>query len=447
MLSLFKRNLVQNMKKRSQTFSLIALALLVLGLPQTVADVEPGFTSLFNGQNLDGWQAVGKRGPGYVVKEGVIVCPADGGGNLFTEEEYENFVFRFDFKLSENANNGIGIRAPLQGDAAYLGMEIQVLHDEGSDFHNKLKPYQYHGSIYDLFPAKRGSLNKPGEWNTEEIYANDRHIRITVNGQVIVDADLNAITDPARLHRHPGILRHSGHIGFLGHGTHVEFRNPRVKKLPSTIKANTAPKGFTALFNGNDLTHWKGLMRPPFDNPAKRATLNEVEQAYQQGRADQMMEDHWKVKDGTLVFDGKGLSLATEKDYQDFELHVDWKINSGNDSGIYLRGAPQVQIWDPAVKRHGSEVGSGGLYNNQKNPSKPLVVADNPAGEWNHFRILMTGEKVTIYLNNQLVVKNTTLENYWERNKPIYPTGQIELQNHGDELQFKNIYIREIETP
>ncbi len=114
---------------------------------------------------------------------------------------------------------------------------------------------------------------------------------------------------------------------------------------------------------------------------------------------------------------------------------VDWKILSKGDSGIYLRGSPQVQIWDDPV-------GSGGLYNNEKNPSKPLKVADHPVGEWNTFRILMTGEKVTVYLNGELVTRNVTMENYWERNKPIYPTGQIELQNHNNPLWFKNIYIR-----
>jgi hypothetical protein len=127
---------------------------------------------------------------------------------------------------------------------------------------------------------------------------------------------------------------------------------------------------------------------------------------------------------------------------------VDWKIPPRGDSGIYLRGSPQVQIWDPAVHPARSEaekgVGSGALYNNEKASNLPLKTADKPIGEWNRFRILMLGDKVTVWLNDECVVYNTTLENYWERNKPIYPTGQIELQNHGDKLWFKNIYIREI---
>ena len=141
--------------------------------------------------------------------------------------------------------------------------------------------------------------------------------------------------------------------------------------------------------------------------------------------------------DGVLVFDGKGQSLCTGKDYGDFELYVDWKIEPRGDSGIYLRGSPQVQIWD-------NPVGSGGLYNNQKHPSNPTKPADRPVREWNSFRVLMTGEKVTVWLNGELVVDNVTMENYWERSKPIYPTGQIELQNHGNSLYFKNVYLREL---
>jgi len=148
--------------------------------------------------------------------------------------------------------------------------------------------------------------------------------------------------------------------------------------------------------------------------------------------------------DGVIVFDGKGKSLCTTKDYGDFDMLVDWKIKKDGDSGIYLRGSPQVQIWDPAVKA-ANGVGSGGLYNNKKNPDKPLVTADNPVGEWNTFRIKMVGEKVSVWLNGKLVTDNVTLENYWERDKPIYETGQIELQNHGNTLYFRNVFIKELD--
>lgn len=200
---------------------------------------------------------------------------------------------------------------------------------------------------------------------------------------------------------------------------------------------NTPPEGFVALFNGKDLEGWKGLLAAPNDNPIKRAKLTPEQLAAEQKKADENMRKHWRVEDGALVFDGKGRSLCTVKDYGDFEMLVDWKILPKGDSGLYLRGTPQVQIWD-------SPVGSGGLFNNQKNPSKPIKVADRPVGEWNTFRIKMVGEKVTIHLNDVLVTDNVTLENFWDRKQPIFPSGQIELQNHGNTLWFKNIYIKEL---
>lgn len=207
---------------------------------------------------------------------------------------------------------------------------------------------------------------------------------------------------------------------------------------------NQPPEGFVALFNGKDLTGWKGLLKGPHDNPEKRAGLTPDQLAKLQQEADENMRAHWKVVDGVLVFDGKGRNLCTAKDYGDFEMLVDWKIEKGGDSGIYLRGSPQVQIWDTSLRQVGAQVGSGGLYNNQKHPSNPLKAADKPVGEWNTFRIIMIGEKVTVYLNDELVVDNVALENYWNREKPIYPAGPIELQNHGNWLYFRNIYIREI---
>jgi len=203
---------------------------------------------------------------------------------------------------------------------------------------------------------------------------------------------------------------------------------------------NQPPKGFKQLFNGKDLSGWKGLVA----NPKKRAEMSADDLAAAQEKADQEMRAHWQVEEGVLVFDGKGKSLCTAKDYADFEIYVDFKIKENGDSGIYLRGSPQVQIWDPA---HQNGIGSGGLYNNKQNPSQPLVTADNPIGEWNTMFIRMVGERVTVKLNGKLVVDEVVLENYWERDKPIYRTGQIELQNHGNTLYFRNIFIRELVSP
>ena len=204
-------------------------------------------------------------------------------------------------------------------------------------------------------------------------------------------------------------------------------------------KDNVPPGEFVAIFNGKDLTGWKGLV----GDPESRAKMTADELAEAQAAADEKMRRHWKVVDGVLAFDGNGDSLCTVRDYGDFEMHVDWKIRAKGDSGVYLRGSPQVQIWDA---EHAG-VGSGGLYNNKKNPDKPLVVADRPIGQWNTMYIKMIGDRVTVKLNDKLVVDNVVMENYWDRNKPIYPTGQIELQNHGDPIWFKNIYLREIPRP
>ena len=205
------------------------LALLVLIGSATFA-AEPGFTSLFNGKNLDGWTLVKPTGTGYIVENGILICPEDGGGNLLTEKDYDNFILRLDFKLSPGGNNGVGIRAPLAGDIAYSGMEIQIL-DHDHPKYKDLKPWQRHGSVYNLVPAKADALKPAGEWNQEEIAVDGKRIKVTLNGKLITDADLSTVTDPEVLKKHPGIHRTTGRVGFLGHGTRVEFRNIRLKPL------------------------------------------------------------------------------------------------------------------------------------------------------------------------------------------------------------------------
>jgi hypothetical protein len=192
---------------------------------------EPGFTSLFNGKDLTGWTLVHGKGPGYIVENGTLVCPEDGGGNLLTEKEFSDFILRLDFKLSPGGNNGVGIRAPLQGDIAYSGMEIQILDQEHERYKGKLQPWQHTGSIYNVVPAKADALKAVGEWNSYEITARGPKITIVLNGKTLVDADLSTIKDPAVLKKHPGIQRRTGHVGFLGHNTRVEFRNIRIKPL------------------------------------------------------------------------------------------------------------------------------------------------------------------------------------------------------------------------
>jgi HEAT repeat protein len=219
----------------------------------------------------------------------------------------------------------------------------------------------------------------------------------------------------------------------------VEARlaDPAARERAAKVIADRLRQGgFVPLFDGRSLDGWRGLVA----DPPKRAKMAPDELARARASADETMRAHWKVEDGALVFDGRGESLCTIRDYGDFELLVDWKIGREGDSGIYLRGSPQVQIWDAEA----NPVGSGGLFNNEKGPKDPTEKADRPVGEWNSFRIVMMGERVTVYLNDRRVVDHAVLENYWERDRPVYESGAIELQAHGNPLWFRNLWVREI---
>jgi len=195
----------------------------------TPEEKSAGFIALFNGRNLNGW--VGDT-VAYGVEDGMIVTiPSKGTiGNLYTEKEYADFNIRFEFQLTPAANNGLGIHAPLTGDAAYVGMELQIL-DNTAPVYANLQPYQYHGSVYGVIPAKTGYLNPLGEWNYEDVFVKGSRVKITLNGTVILDGDIaNARDNGAMDHnQHPGLKNKTGHIGFLGHGSLVKFRNIRIK--------------------------------------------------------------------------------------------------------------------------------------------------------------------------------------------------------------------------
>ncbi len=220
-------------------------------------------------------------------------------------------------------------------------------------------------------------------------------------------------------------------------GPDADYDKQDIRKHIADI---TGKAGFSPMFNGKDLTGWKGLV----ENPIARAKMNPDTLAAQQAKADKVAQDGWFAKDGLLVFSGHGENLCTVKQYGDFEMFVDWKITNEGDAGIYLRGSPQVQIWDTSRISVGAQVGSGGLYNNQTYPSKPLALADNAIGEWNSFHIIMRGDKVTVYLNGVLVTDNVVLENYWDRSLPIFVKEQIELQAHGTYVAYRDLYIKEL---
>jgi hypothetical protein len=223
----------------------------------------------------------------------------------------------------------------------------------------------------------------------------------------------------------------------------AEYQKQEMLKHLASLPSD---EGFVSLFDGRSLAGWKGLV----ENPVERAKMKPAELAKRQAKADELMRSGWTVEKGTLIFTGKGDNLCTEKQYGDFEMYVDWRLDPAGtdaDAGIYLRGSPQVQIWDTARRKVGAQVGSGGLYNNKVHESKPKLVADNKLGEWNTFYIRMIGDKVLVRLNGETVTDNVTLENYWDRSLPVFPTEQIELQAHGTRVEYRDIYIREIRRP
>jgi hypothetical protein len=220
--------------KRSLFLALAAATALVMSSIAVEPTSDEGFAKLFDGKTLDGWQG-GKDG--YVIQEESIVSQLKGSGNLATVKEYGDFHLKFEFKLTPGANNGIGIRVPdeMPGerlDPAYKGMEIQVL-DDGHEKYKEIKEWQHHGSVYGIVAAKTGFLKPTGEWNREEIIANGRHITVILNGETIVDADLDKASANGTIDGkvHPGLKRDKGHICFCGHGAEVWFRNLRIKEL------------------------------------------------------------------------------------------------------------------------------------------------------------------------------------------------------------------------
>lgn len=210
----------------------VVLALFISLSVGSLQAQEAGFVSLFDGQSLTGW--VGNKSS-YLVKEGMIVIEpkGGGGGNLYTEKEYGNFILRFEFQLTPGANNGLGIHAPLEGDAAYVGKEFQILDNEAEKYAG-LQTYQYHGSLYGVMSAKRGFLRPTGEWNQQEVRINHPYVTVILNGEVILEGNYLEASQSGTLDKkeHPGLTRSRGHIGFLGHGDLVRFRNIKIKELP-----------------------------------------------------------------------------------------------------------------------------------------------------------------------------------------------------------------------
>jgi hypothetical protein len=234
--------MIKTEKKNVMKKSLLVLALILSSIDSfsqnQLNNMErvDGFELLFNGEDLTGW--IGNI-TDYVAEDGMIVLYPDNGGegNIYTESEYANFVLRFEFQLTPGANNGLGIRAPLNKDAAYRGMELQIL-DNTAEKYSELKEYQYHGSVYGVIPAKRGFLLPVGEWNMQEVFANGDSIAVVLNGEVILAGNIKKARKGGTLdgEKHPGLKNKKGHIGFLGHGDMLRFRSIRIKELEAIVQ-------------------------------------------------------------------------------------------------------------------------------------------------------------------------------------------------------------------
>jgi len=414
------------------------LPLLATAFVTNAMGAEPEGRPLFNGKDLTGW-----TGDGYVVEDGAIVATPQAK-NLVTTDTFANYILDFEFLLTPGANNGLGIHYPGTGDAAYTGMEVQILDDTDPKYKD-LKDSQSHGSIYLLSAAKRGFLKPVGEWNHERVMVTESGLSVELNGEIILRRNLDDLA--ARNPKHKGVMRHSGHLAFLGHGDKVSFKNIRIQEIapPANVEGVKAA-GFTQIFNEKSLFGWK-------HDP--KAT-------------------NWAVVDGILKHDGKPAEIKdlwTEKEYGDFTMVFDWRwtgrgqkkaqpvvLPDGNnkigddgkpvtdeieemDSGIYLRGSTkaQVNLWN-------WKIGSGEVYGyrtDMKLPGEiragvtPKLNWDKPQGDWNRMMITLKGDRLTVNMNGKVVIENAQL--------PDVPAkGPIGLQHHGQAIEFANIWIKEL---
>lgn len=416
--------------------SLTLLSVLLTVFPSAVIAESTNGDSLFNGKDLSGW-----KGDGYEVVDGAIVT-TPAGKNLVTEQTFSNYVLEFDFKLPPGGNSGLGIHYPGAGDAAYTGMEIQIL-DNADPKHADLKDNQLNGSIYKLAAAKQGSLKPVGEWNHQRVTVIGDAVVVELNGDSILRANLATLA--TQNPQHEGVKRRAGHLALLGHGSAVAFKNFKiVESPPPAYTEGVMAAGFTRLFDGKTLQGWKAGTS-------------------QEWKADSRMIRHT----GRI---GDPADLWTEKEFGDFTLVFDWRwsgrgpmknqplvLADGNlklgpdgkpdlveieelDSGIYLRGqsTSQVNLWNWTV-------GSGEVYGYRTNPEMsaevraqvtPKMKADRPIGEWNRMMITVKGDRLTVSLNGRAVVENAQLPGVSAR-------GSIGLQSHGAAIDFANLWIKE----
>jgi hypothetical protein len=410
--------------------------LLLCAAAAACAQVDAHAKRLFNGPNLTEW-----TGNGFTATKDLVASST--GGCITSKATWTNVDIQFEFRLAPGASGGVVLRAVPADAGIAAGLTVPLVDD------NEMLDQTYLSGSLRGVVAANPVPGRANQWRRAELILLGHQLRVTLDDVTALDTDLAKVA----ANNLEGLDRTSGALALFCRTGRIYFRDVRARGLAADDRMppkeedldtaqpgdNTPPDGFIAQFNGKDLTGWKGLVSPD-KGPPGRAAMTPDQFAAATVKADQQMRDHWKIINGILKYDGGGQSLCTAKDYTNVEMYVDWKLPERGDSGIYLRGSPQVQIWDHVQWN----IGSGGLYNNQKGPHDPLVMADNPIGRWNHNFIRMIGDKVWVWLNGKLVTDGVVLENYWERAKPIYPSGQIELQHHGDTLWYKNVYLREL---
>jgi hypothetical protein len=399
--------------------------------PAAPKELPEGWIALFNGKDLTGWKTHADQPGGWSVEGGELVGRSSTAHHLFSERgDFEDFELHAEVKLNKEGNSGVYFRSNFsvaRGGKFPDAYEVQLLnwYPQPTPLTGSLNPWakKKDASAINLKPPPN-----PDEWFKLDVTARGGRLIVKVNDIVSVD-----VLDNDKTYRAGHICLQAMNDNTVKGTTVVRFRDVRIRPLqPAPVAKEPAPiqppAGFTALFNGKDLTGWRGGVPLPKLSPEELKNANS------------RVLPRWSVQDEMLVYDGKGNKedgLQTSQAYENFELMVDWKIEPGGDTGILLRGVPQVQIWDRAE-------GSGGLYNNVKNPSKPLIKADHPPGEWNTFHIKLQGDRAWITLNGKSVVENTQMENFWNRALPLPKSGPIELQQFTGRAWFRNVWIKEL---
>ncbi|MEM7234003.1 MAG: DUF1080 domain-containing protein [Planctomycetota bacterium] len=378
---------------------------------------------LFNGENLDGWRGMGGPSSNWGVKDGVLFCNGKAGASwLATTREYSDFELSLEFKLPPNGNSGVFLRAPAKGAPWVDGLEIQLLDDYGEKWKN-LKPDQFTGAIYAALAPSKRATKKAGEWQSMRILCVGRRCQVWVNQVAIVDADLDKL---AKTHgkKVPGLKRTSGFIGLQNHGDPASFRKIDVREIGKTRD----------LFDGKSLAGWQGMKGPA---------------------------SNWSVKNATLFCNGtKGAEwLATQEEFADFELSLEFNLPENGNSGVFVRAPKNGNPWVT-----GMEIQLLDDYGEKWNELKPDQFtgaiyaalapskrATKPAGQWQTLKILCLGRRCQVWVNGTEVV-DANLDQIAKKYGKKVPgllrnSGMIGVQNHGDPVSFRKIRVREISAP